>query len=501
MKPVKLTLIDVFAISFGAIIGYGWVVLSGLWLQAAGIIGTVTALIAGGALVCVVGLVYAEFTAAFPRAGGEVVFVYKGLGVPGAVVCSWAMLLAYVAVLSFEAVALPTVLNHFVDSSGSWTLWTIAGSQVRMVSVAISAAGALILAIFNIAGLRLAVAVQKVFAFAILGVGILLIIGAICRLCDPMDGVAMGESVLPRLLPRATFAVLGTTPLLYVGFNVVPQIAAERTGSGRSAGRVLVWSVAVAVIFYCAVAISVFVALGVPSDTTSELATARAMMVLYGGKWAGDLLVVGGVCGILSTWNAFLIGGSRLLRTMIDVGILPADRPVTGTNGSAGIHLSPQIRSVVILTVIPIIASLLGRSSLLWVMNTGSLGIMISYGLVSVSFVRLFGDRSDPHGNLFSGRPHRTGWMTVGWLGIAAASGFVVMFAPGMPAALVWPYEYIILVIWVVACSGSCLLMLRNNGLHTTRERLEDLVRGGARSTQPRSGVGGCLPNQGNASS
>ena len=34
---------------------------------------------------------------------------------------------------------------------------------------------------------------------------------------------------------------------------------------------------------------------------------------LLGGPWAGNLLVVGGIAGILTSWNAFLIGGSRAL--------------------------------------------------------------------------------------------------------------------------------------------------------------------------------------------
>ena len=39
------------------------------------------------------------------------------------------------------------------------------------------------------------------------------------------------------------------------------------------------------------------------------------MASLYGGSWAGSLLVIGGIGGILTSWNAFIIGGSRDLRT------------------------------------------------------------------------------------------------------------------------------------------------------------------------------------------
>lgn len=46
-----LGLKDVLALAFGAMIGFGWVVLSGTWLQGAGSLGAIIAFLIGGVLV------------------------------------------------------------------------------------------------------------------------------------------------------------------------------------------------------------------------------------------------------------------------------------------------------------------------------------------------------------------------------------------------------------------------------------------------------------------
>lgn len=62
---------NVFAIAFGAMIGWGWVVMAGQWIRQAGTLGAMTAFIAGGIMVMFVGLTYAELTAAIPQCGAE----------------------------------------------------------------------------------------------------------------------------------------------------------------------------------------------------------------------------------------------------------------------------------------------------------------------------------------------------------------------------------------------------------------------------------------------
>ena len=93
-------------------VGWSWVVLAGEMIVRAGAVGSILAFGAGAVMVWLVGLTYAELSAALSRAGGELSFTFVGFGPTGAFVCGWTLVLAYVAVCAFEAVALPTVVSY-----------------------------------------------------------------------------------------------------------------------------------------------------------------------------------------------------------------------------------------------------------------------------------------------------------------------------------------------------------------------------------------------------
>ncbi len=55
---------DVLFLAIGAMLGWGWVVLSGDWISTAGFMGSTVAFIIGGILVILIGLTYAELSSA-----------------------------------------------------------------------------------------------------------------------------------------------------------------------------------------------------------------------------------------------------------------------------------------------------------------------------------------------------------------------------------------------------------------------------------------------------
>ena len=58
---------DILVIAFGAMIGWGWVVSSGGWIQKGGVLGAALGFVVGGVMIFFVGLTYAELTAAMPQ--------------------------------------------------------------------------------------------------------------------------------------------------------------------------------------------------------------------------------------------------------------------------------------------------------------------------------------------------------------------------------------------------------------------------------------------------
>ena len=86
----------VFSLAFGAMIGWGWVIMSGEMISDAGTLGSIAALLTGAVMIGFVGLTYAELTPALPRAGGELGFLFLAFGPSVSWVCGWVLLLARV---------------------------------------------------------------------------------------------------------------------------------------------------------------------------------------------------------------------------------------------------------------------------------------------------------------------------------------------------------------------------------------------------------------------
>ncbi|MFQ3545902.1 APC family permease [Halobacillus rhizosphaerae] len=451
MKEKKLKKVlssfDLLFLALGAMLGWGWVVLSGTWLTSAGSFGTVIAFVIGGLLVICVGLNYAELASAMPKVGGEHEYVHRALGNNCSFVASWAITLGYVSVATFEAVALPTVIDYLMPDYQTGYLWTIAGWDVNLNWVLIGSIGAIIITAINYIGLKQAAVLQTVFTLMIVGVGLLLIFGA----------GFLGDTA--NLSPAFTgglggmMTVLVMVPFLFVGFDVIPQVAEEANLPRRSIGKFLIISVVAAIIFYLAVALGVALGLNPRQLDGTELATADAMAQLFGSGLFAKILILGGVAGIITSWNSFIIGGSRVLYAMAESGMLPAWFG----------YLHPKYKtpsnSVLFIGILSMLAPLLGRSALVWIVDAGGLGIVVAYFLVALSFIVL--RKKEPNME----RPFRVAKSPIyGYLALALSFGFIIIYLPGMPAALVWPYEWIMVAAW--ALGGVYFFIRMKNGAY-----------------------------------
>lgn len=62
-------------------------------------------------------------------------------------------------------------------------------------------------------------------------------------------------------------------------------------------------------------------------------------------------------------------------------------------------------------------------------------------------------------------RPFRAGKSPVfGYLALILSLGFIVLYLPGMPAALIWPYEWIMVGGW--ALIGAYFFIQMNRGTY-----------------------------------
>ncbi|MDP8949032.1 MAG: APC family permease, partial [Actinomycetota bacterium] len=421
---------DVIALSFGAMIGFGWVVLVGTWLQDAGSLGAILAFLIGGLLVVFVGLTYSELVSAMPKAGGEHNYAWRALGPTGGFVASWAIALGYVSVVAFEAVALPTAVQYIFPDYRIGLLWSIAGYDVYVSWVAIGVIGAAMITALNYIGIRPSAIFQLVAVLFLFGIVLLFLLGTFA------GGSAENFTPLFAGGIAGILSVVLMTPFLFVGFDIIPQSAEEINLPFRQIGVLVILSVIMATAYYIIVIVGVGSGMSQAALQESELAAAEGMGNLFGSEIFANILVLGGVAGILTSWNGFLIGGSRIIYAMAESGMLPS--------WLAKIH--PRFRTptnaILFIGALSLISPLFGESALVWLVNAGGLGIVIAYLVVAISFLVL--RRREPEME----RPFRAGrGPIIGIVAVVLSLGFASQYLPGMPSGLGVP-EWIIVGIW-----------------------------------------------------
>jgi amino acid transporter len=424
---------DVIFLAVGAMLGWGWVVLSGDWIINAGFLGSIIAFVIGGLLICLIGLTYAELSSAMPETGGGLVFVNRAYGRKLGFVAAWSVLAGYVTVITFEAVALPTVIDYVVPVNHVGHLWTLNDWPVYTTWVLIGSGGALLLTLLNYIGAKPAAIFQSVFTVLMIATAILLLFGA------SINGNTANLQPFFTDGTAGVITVLVMVPFLFVGFDVVPQVAEEIDAPAKTISRILMISIVCAVLFYLLIVYGVSAALPQAELENSSLATADAMAVLFGSQVFGTILVIGGVAGIITSWNAFIIGASRILYAMADRKMIPVwfmyIHPKYGTPTNA----------ILFLGALAFFAPLLGRPALVWIVNAGGVGMIVGYVLVALAFLRLRKMEPDLE------RPYKIKyWRTIGFGAVVMSFLFLSFYLPGMPAALVWPYEWIMLIGWTI---------------------------------------------------
>lgn len=422
---------EVLALAFGAMIGWGWVVLAGGWINAAGSVGAMIAFAIGGVAVILIGLTYAELASAMPLTGGEHVYSHRAGGMGFSFLCTWSIILGYVSVVAFEAVALPTVVEQLFPNYKVGYLWSVAGWDVYLSWVLVGSLGAAAMTWINIIGIKTCALLQKVVTLLIIVVGVMLVTGSL------FNGETSNMEPLFAGGAAGLLGVLIMTPFMFVGFDVIPQAAEEMNLPYRKIGMVLLISVCMAVAWYILIILGVSLALTSEESQASSLATSDAMIAIFGGGWAGKLLILAGIGGIITSWNSFLVGGSRAIYAMACAKMLP--------EFLAKLHprYNTPVNAILLIGVLSIFAPLMGRKALVWLVDAGGLGIVVAYASVALSFLILRKREPDMP------RPFKVkGGVAVGWCALVLACGIVLLYMPFSPAALIWPFEWAIVGVW-----------------------------------------------------
>lgn len=433
---------DILVIAFGAMIGWGWVINSGDWITTAGFAGSIIAMLIGGVMVFFVGLTYAELTSAMPQCGGEHVFSYRAMGPTGSFVCTWMIILGYVATSAFEATALPTVITYLFPEFNQVYLYSIAGKDIYLTTILLGVGVAVLITFINIRGAKTAAILQTVLTAIIAIAGILLVVGSAVNGDGANITGQMWESGTGTTL-GSVFKVACMTPFLFIGFDVIPQAAEEINVPYKKIGKIMLLSIFLAVAWYLLIIFAVCYimpqsAIAQEMSSQNGLVSAKAIEIAFRSPLMGKVLIIGGLCGIITSWNSFLMGGSRALYSMGESLMIPK------MFGKLGKHKTPEA-AIIICGIACVVAPFFGRGVLVWLVDAASFGCVIAYMFVSISFCILRKKKPE------MARPYKVkAGRFVGVMAVLMAGFMTLLYIvpASFSAALVWQ-EWIVVGIWL----------------------------------------------------
>ena len=431
-----------FTIAFGTIIGVGWVIYLGYWLEPAGPLGASLGFAAGTALVVLIGLCYAEMASMFPVSGGEVAYTYEAFGTGTSFITGWLLAFIYTAVTSWEGIAVGVLAQNLFPGIAGPRLYAVFGTSVHAGPLALGLLSMAFFTTLNYRGVKGATRVQDVLTYGFLAMCVVFIgagflYGDTANLA-PAFVLSQGGSILPGVI-----AAFITAPFFLAGFDVIPQVMEERTDgtSPRGAAVMIVVALVAAGVFYVLVILSA--AMVTPWQHLldfEDLPAARAFAEAFSSPLLSRAILLAAFIGILTTFNAVFLGASRVIFALSRAHMIPT--------GLASVHPRFDSPSAAVLFVggLGALGVILGEGAIAPMVNVATICFGMAFGLVSLGVIRLRGSRPD------AVRPYRVpgGRITAG--AAVVASGLFVYLAatdPYEPGGEI-PLEWILLAVALV---------------------------------------------------
>ncbi|HVI43013.1 MAG TPA: amino acid permease, partial [Anaerovoracaceae bacterium] len=290
--------VEVFALAFGTMVGWGWIKMPSQWIEYGGVVGAVIAFFIGGLMCIFVGLTYAELTSAFPLAGGELAFSYRGMGYLGSWITGWTISFAYIGVAAWEGIALSSAVDYMLPISNFGYLWNVAGFDVYFSWSFIGIIGAVTLTLLNIIGVKPVAVFQMLLVMIMLITGIVFILG----------GFAFGklENMTPAITDvKGIGMVLLMTPSMYIGFDMVSKSAEEMNMPLKDIAKVLIVSIIAACVWYILMIIGSALSSPYFYRQQAIVPIADSAAFAFQSPVMAKVMIVGGICGIITSWNGF----------------------------------------------------------------------------------------------------------------------------------------------------------------------------------------------------
>lgn len=376
----KLKTFDYFTLAFGTMIGAGWLVLMDDWLARGGPGGAMLGFALGGVLLIPIGHAYGRLVVLMPDAASETAYAMRAFGERSGFFTGWMMVLAYLLVCPWEALAIGKITAYFFPALDRLPLYRMAGQPVYLPHLVLGLGLTFVITAVNYRGIQITSKLQNWFTVGFLG------LFAFCSAVGARRGALHNFSPLfSHSALVSVLLILQIVPYFMTGFESVPKCAEEaRPGFlPRDFGRAIYMALAVGAAFYVLVVAAVCYASPWRGLLNHSFATAVAFESGSGSHWLVALIFACAAASLVKIFNGNFVASSRLIfglgRARL---ILPKLGEVHATNQTPWM-------AVLLVGAITVLTQLLGDNLLVSVTEVGSLASAIGWLASCASYYRL----------------------------------------------------------------------------------------------------------------
>lgn len=475
----ELNPVNVWAIAFGCIIGWGSFVNPGKkFLPNSGVAGTAIAMVLGALVMIVIAFSYAYMVPKHPKAGGEFTFTKECFGKNCAFLCGWFLVAAYLTNVPMNSTAIGLIVDGLDGNADILKFgfhYTIAGFEIYLGEILLSMAILILFAVLNMQGVKRAAIVQTILSGMLI---VTVVILAIAVAAVPKANVAnlnplWGFDKAAAMAAGATHQSIGSfanggrfeklsailvtfaiAPWAFVGFDTIPQAAEEFKFSYKKVIGIMV----IAIVFGCFVYIS--------NNTVAAIALEDWPDRVMAGEWvllvaAEELLGIFGKilvgiavsCAVLSGIMGFFLASSRLLFSMARDGFLPVI--FGGLDQKSG---TPR-NAMIFCLIVSLSGPILGREALGWFVDMSAIGASMGFFFTCSAALKSIHKDQDAPVKL----------KIAAVVGAAFSVAFMVLQLipiPGLDGVHFCRESYIMLLIWVMI--GVLFYIIQYPGIKQT---------------------------------
>lgn len=387
-----LTLVTLFTLLTGAMVGMAWAVLANSFMDRSGPAGMI-GLVLAAVFSIFVGLCFAELCSMMPVAGGAYIYVRRAMNKFTGFIAGWLLVLAYAAMMPGECI----IIGQLVTS-------IIPGASVAWVGVG----AAIVFTIINLIGIRFSAVVQLVLTIVLFGGIFIYALPGLANLQVENFTPFFGRGL------AGMFMMVPIYMLGFMGYDILPQAAQEVNAPIRK----MVFVIPLSILF-------VFIAYLIITITNSgvlpweQLAKSKEALPIAGiatkllGPTGPQILVFAGLAGLITTLNGFVVGASRLMMAM------GKDKELPSFFSTVNKRFGVPHWAIIFVGILGIIGSFVPQLIVLF--DTAAAAVLVTYILTAIAVMVL--RKKEPNAE----RPYKMPWGNL--IPILALIGVIPTFA------------------------------------------------------------------------